>query len=67
MKRTNKTRITITAIKDFGRAHELHCDMFLMLRRARRAGDSEVVNNYVLGILREHAKWGELSFTEERL
>lgn len=66
--RTNKTRITITAIDyDHGHTpHDLWCDMFLRLRHARKTGDSEVVNNYVLSILRRYAGYGAIAFTEEK-
>ena len=47
----NKKKIRITSIKDHGRNHNQFCDSVLMLRRARRCGDIEIVNHYVLGIL----------------
>ena len=50
----NKTKIRITHILDHGRCHDMYCDKILMLRHARRAGDEEVVNNYVLGILKRN-------------
>ena len=62
----NKTKITITWIKDQGRNHEIYCDKILMLRSARRAGDSEIVNNYVLGRLRAN-NGNDIEFTEEKI
>ena len=47
----NKVVIKITKIKDFGRNHDNYCDKILMLRRARKVGDTEVVNHYQLGVL----------------
>lgn len=46
----NKRTIKITAIKDYGRHHDQYCNTVLMLRKARKIGDT--VNNYVLGVLR---------------
>lgn len=43
----NKRKIRITIIKDHGKSHEIYCDRILMLRKARRAGDVETVNNFV--------------------
>ena len=59
----NKKIIKITAIKDHGKYHEQYCDKVLMLRRARRVGDTEVVNHYQLGVLRR-MKGSELDFIE---
>lgn len=50
---SNKTKITITWIKDYGRNHDMFCNKVLGLRTARRAGDSEIVNHSVLGRLRD--------------
>lgn len=50
----NKKIIRITKIQDHGRCHEQWCDQVLMLRYARRAGDTEVVNHTQLGALRRH-------------
>lgn len=60
MARTNKTRIRITEIQNHGIHHDMWCDRVLWLRKARQVGDEEVVNNTVLGKLREHQSWGEL-------
>lgn len=49
----NKRTIKITKIADFGRNHEMYCDKVLMLRKARKVGDMEVVNNTVLGRLND--------------
>lgn len=59
----NKRTIKITAIKDHGRCHDQYCRVVLLLRRARRAGDTEVVNNYQLGVLRR-MKGSEFDFIE---
>lgn len=64
MARTNTKRIRLTEIRDYGRNHELHCDRYLMLRTARKAGDEETVNHYVLGCLRRRRDIGELNFIE---
>lgn len=59
----NKKTIRITAITDHGRNHELYCSKVLMLRNARRIGDVETVNNYVLSVLRR-MKGDEFNFIE---
>ena len=59
----NKKTIKITAIKDYGRCHEQYCRVVLLLRRARRVGDTEVVNHYQLGVLRR-MKGSEFDFIE---
>lgn len=56
---TNKRMIEITAIKDYGRNHELYCSQVLGLRKARNVGDKETINNTVLGNLRRE----NISFT----
>lgn len=48
-----KRRIRITAIRDFGRNQDLYCKNSLLLRTARKVGDEEVVNNFVIGRLKE--------------
>jgi hypothetical protein len=48
-----KRRIRITSIRDFGRNQDLYCKNCLLLRTARRVGDEEVVNNFVVGRLKE--------------
>lgn len=50
----NKYLIEIVNIPDHGRCHEQYCDVVYMLRKARRAGDTEVINNTQLGALRRH-------------
>lgn len=47
----NKAVIKITKIKDFGRNHDRYCERVLTLRKARRVGDTEMVNHYQLGTL----------------
>lgn len=59
----NKVVIKITKIKDFGRNHDSYCDKVLMLRKARRVGDTEVVNHYQLGTL-SRMKGEEFDFVE---
>lgn len=53
----NKTRIKITYIKDMGRNHDQWCDTCLFLRTARKVGDEEVINNFVLGKLRNMSSY----------
>lgn len=48
-----KRKIRITSISDFGRNQDLYCKSCLLLRTARRVGDEEVVNNFVVGRLKE--------------
>jgi hypothetical protein len=50
----NKHLIRIINIPDYGRNHNMYCDKVLWLRKARKPGDTEVVNNTVLGILRRN-------------
>lgn len=52
----NKKIIRITSIEDYGRNHEMFCDKVLMLRYARRAGDTEVVNHTQLGALKRNPR-----------
>lgn len=52
----NKKIIRITSIEDYGRNHEIFCDKVLMLRYARRAGDTEVVNHTQLGALKRNPR-----------
>lgn len=47
----NKRLIEIISIPDYGRNQNLYCDKVLLLRTARRPGDKECVNNYVIGKL----------------
>ena len=58
-----KRMIEITAIKDHGRFHNQFCDTVLMLRKARRVGDREVVNNYVYSVLKRNVG-SEFGFKE---
>lgn len=60
----NKTRIRLTAINTSlqGKMRERYMDEILLLRRARKVGDEEIVNNYVLGQLNRHQETGEISF-----
>lgn len=51
-------------IQDHGRAHDLYCDKVLWLRKARRVGDKENVNNTVLGKLNEARKCGTFDFVK---
>lgn len=62
----NKTRIRITGIHTSwqGKMRERFMDETLFLRTARKVGDEEVVNNFVLGQLRKHQQYGEISFDE---
>lgn len=57
----NKKIIRITSIEDYGRNHEMFCDKVLMLRYARRAGDTEVINHTQLEALRKHPSFGSLT------
>lgn len=50
----NKTTIRIISIADHGRNHDMFCNRILMLRKARKSGDVETVNNTVLGALRRN-------------
>lgn len=59
--KTNKTKIQITYIKNYGRNHELYCDKVLMLRKARKVGDKEIVNNTQLSALKR-AQGSEFGF-----
>lgn len=62
----NKTRIRITGIKTHwqGKMRERFMNETLFLRTARKEGDEEVVNNFVLGQLRKHQQYGEITFEE---
>lgn len=53
----NKTRIKITYIQVMGRNHNQWCDTCLLLRTARKVGDEEVINNFVLGKLRNMSSY----------
>lgn len=58
----NKTKIRIVEIENHGRCHDMWCDRILWLRKARQVGDEEVVNNTVLGKLKEAQNQGHLQF-----
>lgn len=58
----NKTKIKIVEIENHGRFHDMWCDRTLWLRKARQVGDEEVVNNTVLGKLKEAQNQGHLQF-----
>lgn len=60
--RTNKTTIQITKIEDHGRCHDIYCDKILWLRKARKVGDIETVNNTVLGKLNTAMKAGTFEY-----
>lgn len=64
--RTNKRVIEITMIKDHGRFHDQFCTTILMLRKARRAGDRETVNNYVYSRLKNNVG-ADFNFKEVEL
>ena len=58
------TRIRITGIyTDWqGQMRERYMNETLLLRTARNVGDEENVNNYVLGLLKRHQDFGEITF-----
>ena len=60
----NVTRIRITGIYTSwqGRMRDRYMDETLMLRIARKVGDEENVNNYVLGQLNRHKAFREIDF-----
>lgn len=64
MKKRNVTRIRLTGIfTDWqGKMRERYMDETMLLRTARKVGDEENVNNYVLGILKRHQDMGQISF-----
>lgn len=64
MTKRNVTRIRITAINvDYrGWFLDSYMDKTLMLRHARKVGDEENVNHFVLGRLYEHQENGEIAF-----
>ena len=63
-KRRNVTRVRITGIHTSwqGRMRDRFMDETLLLRTARKVGDEENVNNYVLGVLKRYQDLGEISF-----
>lgn len=64
MARTTKIRITGIFTHWQGKMRERFMNETLFLRTARKEGDEEVVNNFVLGQLRKHQQSGEISFDE---
>lgn len=60
----NVTRIRITGIITNwqGRMRDRYMNETLLLRTARKVGDEENVNNYVLGILNRAQENGQISF-----
>ena len=60
--RKTKRMIQITKL-NYGLYSDLFCDQTLLLRRARKVGDREVVNNYVYGVLKRF-KGEEFDFIE---
>lgn len=63
-KRKNVTRIRITGIITNwqGRMRDKYMNETLLLRTARKVGDEENVNNYVLSILNRAQENGQISF-----
>ena len=59
----NTKLIRITKIKDFGRNHNLFCDKTLLLRQARRVGDTETINHYQYSVLKR-MKGSDFDFEE---
>ena len=62
--RNNKTTIKIVRIEDHGRCHDIYCDKILWLRKARRVGDIETVNNTQLGKLNQAVKCGTFEYVK---
>jgi len=64
------TKITITNIDRNhlvnGGLKDIYADKILFLRKARKIGDSEFVNNFVLSKLRDAKERGIIDFTEEK-
>ena len=58
------TRIRITSINtDWkGQMLDRYMNETLFLRTARKVGDEENVNNFVLGQLKRHQEFGEITF-----
>lgn len=64
----NKTEVTITMIKEQNPSIKyFFLKKICMLRTVNNIGEKETVNNYVLGIIREQKKFGEIDFTENKL
>lgn len=63
--KANKQRIRLTKMTgDFADGNDYVIRTLLMLRTARKVGDEEVVNMYVLSILRRHKAVGVIDFEE---
>ena len=60
------TRIRITSINTSwqGQMRDRYMNETLLLRKARKVGDEENVNNYVLGQLNRHKEFGEIDFVK---
>lgn len=60
------TRIKITGIYTSwkGKMRDWYMNETLLLRTARKVGDEENVNNYVLGQLNRHKSFGEIDFVK---
>lgn len=67
-KRKNVTRIRLTGIfTDWqGKMRERWMDETLLLRTARKVGDEENVNNYVLGLLNRAQDTGQITFEKAK-
>lgn len=66
MAKTTKIRITGIFTSWKGQMRERYMNETLFLRKARKVGDEETVNNFVLGQLRRHQEYGEITFDELR-
>lgn len=60
--RKTKIRITGIFINWQGQMRNRYMNETLFLRTARKVGDEEVVNNFVLGTLKRHQELGEITF-----
>ena len=58
-----KTTIQITAIYS-DVPQKIYLQYFLRLRKCEKVGDSEVVNNYQLGLLNESKRNGQIDFVK---
>lgn len=60
----NVTRIRITGIYTSwqGKMLDRYMNETLLLRTARKVGDEENVNNYILGQFNRHKSFGEIDF-----
>ena len=59
-----KTKVMLTEFNEehTGVPAQIYFEKFLLLRKIRKVGDTEVVNNTVLGKLKEAQNQGHLSF-----